>query len=194
MSLNINPRNHVPCCNSFVFIMCYVQSVQKYCFPLSKNANLGVFVAVVVVVAKSSLLKRVTGEYSFQGMLGWMRVESFALYHSKPLTFRYFVVSNHYLYFLRPLQHTAYTATNQSGQERLTKVFTGGLPTDPTFSLLELSKWRLNCRIPGPFICIRITSIVFWLVLQRMPPTGNNEAGYSAIAKWTCKVRTTDDT
>ena len=52
MSLNINPRNHVPCCNSFVFIMCYVQSVQKYCFPLSNMQICGVFVAVVVVVAK----------------------------------------------------------------------------------------------------------------------------------------------
>ena len=40
----------------------------------------------------------------------------------------------------------------------------------------------LNCRIPGPFICIIITSIVFWLVLQRMPPRRNNGAVYSAIA------------
>ena len=37
---------------------------------------------------------------------------------------------------------------------------------------------RLNCRIPGPFICIRITSIVFWF----MPPRGNDRATYSEIA------------
>lgn len=50
----------------------------------------------------------------------------------------------------------------------------------------------LNCRIPGPFICIRITSIVFWVVLQRMPPR-ENEVGYSAVAPksrllWTLRV------
>ena len=33
---------------------------------------------------------------------------------------------------------------------------------------------QLICRIPGPFICIRITSIVFWPVLRRVPPGGNN--------------------
>ena len=41
---------------------------------------------------------------------------------------------------------------------------------------------RAKLQNTQPFICIRITSIVFWLVLQRMPPRGNNEAGYSAIA------------
>ena len=59
MSLNANPR--------------------KYCFSLSTMQICGVFVAVVVVVAKSSLLKRVRREYfprgpgsvALQGMLGW---------------------------------------------------------------------------------------------------------------------------
>ena len=43
---------------------------------------------------------------------------------------------------------------------------------------------RLNCRIPGPLISIRITSIVFWPVLQRMSPKagGTMWARYSAIA------------
>ena len=39
---------------------------------------------------------------------------------------------------------------------------------------LTLFTWWLNCKIPGPLICIRITSIAFRLLLQRMQPRGNN--------------------
>ena len=36
------------------------------------------------------------------------------------------------------------------------------------------SDFRLNCRILGSLIRTRVTSIVFWFVLQRTPPRRNN--------------------